>query len=355
MRVDYLIVGQGVAGSLLSYFLLQAGKSVLVVDDGHKHAASITSLGLINPVIGLRLNKAWRAETLLPFARQTYRELEQKFNTKFYRDLNSLRLFIDDKQQKRWQKKKDAPELQPYIGSDIEGEPCKGQIANPHGGVEITGSASIDTAVFVDAFRAYLIGQNALRAGSFSCDDMQIEADCVHWQDVEAGKVIFCDGWQITLNRYFDWLPMSPDKGESIDIEIPGLGLDKILNRGFFMAPAGGDHYRLGATHNHSTFDNVPTDAGKAELLKKIEGIVPKPARVLAHQAGVRPSSPDRKPILGLHPQHLQLGVFNGLGSKGYSQAPYFASQFADFLLGTGELDAEVRINRFQIDSAQFH
>lgn len=347
LKFDFVIIGQGVAGSLLSWFLLQAGKRVLVVDDGHKHAASITSLGLLNPVIGLRLNKAWRAETLLPFARQTYRQLEQKLNASFCRDVNSLRLFIDKKQRQRWQKKKDAPELQPYIGADIEGDPCNGQIANPHGGVEIKGSASIDTAAFITACRDFLIGQNAYRTGTFSSDDLQFDGERVCWQNVEAAKIIFCDGWRATQNRYFQWLPFSPDKGECLELEIPGLGLGKILNRGFFLAPARGDRYRLGATHDHSTFDNIPTETAKAELLAKLKGIVPAPTRVLAHQAGVRPASQDRKPILGLHPQHPQLGIFNGLGSKGYSQAPYFAWQFAEQLLERGELDAEVNITRY--------
>jgi hypothetical protein len=41
------------------------------------------------------------------------------------------------------------------------------------------------------------------------------------------------------------------------------------------------------------------------------------------------------------------LGVFNGLGSKGVSLAPYFAEQFVDFLVNKKELDPEVNINRF--------
>jgi glycine/D-amino acid oxidase-like deaminating enzyme len=64
------------------------------------------------------------------------------------------------------------------------------------------------------------------------------------------------------------------------------------------------------------------------------------------HEAGVRPATADRRPLLGLHPAFPCMGIFNGLGTKGVSIAPYFAAHFADLLLENKQLDQEVSISR---------
>lgn len=70
-HVDYIIAGQGIAGSLLAWFLLQRGKQVLVVDPQVAGTSSGVSGGMIDPVTGRRIVKTWMADTLIPFARKT--------------------------------------------------------------------------------------------------------------------------------------------------------------------------------------------------------------------------------------------------------------------------------------------
>ena len=48
MKIDYIIVGQGLAGTLLAYFLEQSGKSVVFVDNGYKTAATKVAAGIFN-------------------------------------------------------------------------------------------------------------------------------------------------------------------------------------------------------------------------------------------------------------------------------------------------------------------
>jgi len=57
MMIDFLIVGQGLAGSLLAWELIQRGCSVLVVDKGEENASQVAA-GLINPVTGIRFVKS---------------------------------------------------------------------------------------------------------------------------------------------------------------------------------------------------------------------------------------------------------------------------------------------------------
>ena len=61
-----------------------------------------------------------------------------------------------------------------------------------------------------------------------------------------------------------------------------------------------------------------------------------------AHHAAVRPIVHGRKPVLGRHPDHPSLAVFNGLGSKGALHAPWCAAQLAGHLLDGCPLDPEL-------------
>jgi len=63
---DYIIIGQGIAGTVLSHELLKAGKKVLVVDNGFTTSSSMMAAGMWNPILFRKLKKSWKAEELLP-------------------------------------------------------------------------------------------------------------------------------------------------------------------------------------------------------------------------------------------------------------------------------------------------
>jgi glycine/D-amino acid oxidase-like deaminating enzyme len=71
------------------------------------------------------------------------------------------------------------------------------------------------------------------------------------------------------------------------------------------------------------------------------------PYEIIKHEAGIRPTVNDRRPILGIHPEHPRLAVFNGLGTKGVMLAPYFANQLIDHLEKEQTIDPEVDLSRF--------
>ena len=74
MQVDHIIVGQGISGSFLSWYLIKEGKSVLVIDEENATTASRVAAGIINPVTGRRMVTVWMAEELFPFAWKAYNE-----------------------------------------------------------------------------------------------------------------------------------------------------------------------------------------------------------------------------------------------------------------------------------------
>ena len=112
--------------------------------------------------------------------------------------------------------------------------------------------------------------------------------------------------------------------------------------------PEGQRFFRLGATYDWRDLTNAPTAEAIEMLQKKLSNIFSDSYEIINHQAGIRPTTHDRRPVIGLHPNYPQIGIFNGLGSKGTMLGPYFAKQFCEFLVGTSNyLNPEVDINRY--------
>ena len=73
-ETDFLIVGQGLAGSILAYQLVESGHSVRVIDN-HQHASSsVVAAGIINPITGHRLNITEGFAKYYPIAKQFYQD-----------------------------------------------------------------------------------------------------------------------------------------------------------------------------------------------------------------------------------------------------------------------------------------
>src|SRR5258706_1230480 len=75
MQVDYLIIGQGLSGTWLSWFLTKENRSFILIDKNETITPTKVSAGIINPVTGRRMVKVWLAEEVLPFAWEAYNEI----------------------------------------------------------------------------------------------------------------------------------------------------------------------------------------------------------------------------------------------------------------------------------------
>src|ERR1043166_3713658 len=75
MQVDFIIVGQGLSGTWLSWYLTKENASFIVIDNNERTTPSKVSAGIINPVTGRRMVRVWLAEQVLSFAHEAYSEL----------------------------------------------------------------------------------------------------------------------------------------------------------------------------------------------------------------------------------------------------------------------------------------
>lgn len=350
-NVNYIIVGQGLAGTILAHTLVQHGKTVLIIDDPSLSTASKVAAGIYNPVVFKRMVKSWLADELIECMDNFYPGAEQLLNTKFYFKKQIVKPFSEEHEKVLWLKKT-GEEIGKYISKTIEPGFLTDIIHNPLGTGEVIEAGNIDTVAFLDASRNYFKSTNFLLQEELDYDSLTVSANNIIYKAITADKLIFCEGHKATNNPYFSWLPFKLTKGETLIVRIPLLHqqniASKVLNKGVFILPIEDGLYKVGATYEWEDLRDIPTEKGKAFLIEQLQKVLKVPFEIIDHQAGIRPTVKDRRPLIGLHPNYHTLGIFNGLGTKGVMLAPYFAKQFVDFLENNSPLNKEVDIARFR-------
>ena len=86
-EIDYLIVGAGLAGSVLAHQLMLSGKKIAVLNDSQLASSSKVAGGLYNPITGKKFQKSWHAEQLFPYMEEFYRQIEQLIGSTFLHQL----------------------------------------------------------------------------------------------------------------------------------------------------------------------------------------------------------------------------------------------------------------------------
>lgn len=346
---NYIIVGQGLAGTILAQTLFKQGKSLVIIDDPNLSKASKIAAGLYNPVVFKRLVKSWMADELIPCMDDFYTDAEKLLQTNFYFKKQIVRLFAEEQEKTLWLKKTEEP-VGKYLSKTIEENLLSDIIYNPLGSSEVLDAGNLDTRLFLESFRNYFRENKILLEEKFDYDQLKFSENAVTYKTITADKIIFCEGFKTTENPYFSWLPFKLTKGEIITIKLLGdteVGFDKVINKAVFILPIGNNIYKVGATYEWNELNEYTTEKGKADLVDKLQKVLKIPFEIIDHQAGIRPTVNDRRPLIGLHPQHAALGVFNGMGTKGVMLAPYFAKHFFDFLENNIPLNKEIDINRF--------
>lgn len=347
LKVDYLIIGKGIAGTLLAYFLLKRNKEIFVVDHYDPSSASMVGGGLFNPITGQRHVKTWMADTLFPFAEETYKDLEKYLNRSFYYKINLVKIFDNEELQSTWTNKVNSGEITLYIADTDSSATNTGWVAKTPYSAELKGTGFVEMALLITAFKDKLQAENKYLEEKLDYSDLKFDGDYIYWKDIVSSKVIFCEGHLATKNPWFSWLPFVLTKGDMLTIKAEELSLEKILSKDIFVLPLGESKYRVGSTYKWEYNTEDPEYTGREEIEKKLSKLITCSFSICDHKAGIRPTVKDRKPLIGLHPTKNKVGIFNGLGTKGVTLAPYFAYHFVEFLEDNKPLDKNVDLRRF--------
>jgi glycine oxidase len=342
---DYIIVGQGLAGSCLAIELLEQNSRIIVFNDLQGNSSSRVAGGLINPITGRKMVLTWKASILFPFLKKFYTNAENKLGAKFYFQTSIYRPFISVEEQNEWQGKSAYTTYEPFIKSVTAKSEPENVVQDPYGGLLLKNSAYLDTNIFLDSVSKWLRGVNSLLNEKFDIESLNFIQNSVVYKDIKARKIIFCNGVEGADNPFFSEIQFRPVKGEVLKIKIEPA-LKKIYNRGVFVMPKG-DNHTVGSNYSHKDLTWEPTESGKKEIENKLEALLKNPYEVIGHRAGIRPSVSDRRPVLGRSKEKEQVLIFNGLGTKGVSLAPFFANQLVNWMCNGQQLDKDVNVNRF--------
>jgi len=349
MPVDILIVGQGLAGSLLAWSLMKSGYSVHIIDNHHAHSSSKVAAGLINPLAGKRLVKADNCDHYLEQLHSTYRELEKVFSRQFYFPVQMQRFMKEASQQDILMKRQSDPAYTNLIAESFSADEDTSPFVNKFGGCIQQQTGYLDLPALLGSLNQFFQDNNVIEHHQVGFDGIKPEDGLVKYKHLEASFCIFCEGYQATSNPWFQWLPFQPAKGEILTIESDQFHSEKIINRSNWLIPTGDNQYRTGSTNSWQFTDDAPTESGKNEIEKNLINLFThKPGyKVIEHEAGIRPATRDKHPFIGFHPEFSQLGIFNGFGARGSLTIPWYSRVFTERIREQKALPASVDIQRF--------
>ena len=162
---------------------------------------------------------------------------------------------------------------------------------------------------------------------------------------VAAERVVLAAGaWSPRLKGLHRELPIEPVRGQMASTAWPVDAVPAILyhiRHGYVLA-RGGDAI-LGSTMEHAGFDAKVTNEGLAQIFRSAVRLLPALAAlpVARTWAGLRPVTPDGRPIVGPDPDAAGLYYATGHGRNGVLLAALTAEIIGD-LLTTGTTDVDI-------------
>ncbi len=346
-KTDYLIVGQGLAGTLLAHFLLAKNKSVVLIDEYRSSTSSRVAAGLFHPITGRRLVKSWMVETLYDFASEFYVKQEKMLHANFFFPKDLLEILSSAHEYNTWTERLDDPGINQYLSQQADPTLYNGKLQDFFKMIALSGAGWMDIARYLEVSLQHFSRLKILLSGKFDFSKLEYQELGIQYGDLFAKNIIFCEGSDAVHNPLWNWIPFLPSKGEILTISAPELPEKYILLRGLFVIPLGNRRFRVGSTYSWEFTDELPSEAGKNEILTKLNDIISVPYDVIDHKSAIRPTVKDRRPLLGEHPDIKNVFIFNGLGTKGVLLGPYFANEFAEYLVDNKPIREEVNILRF--------
>ncbi len=346
--MNILIVGQGLAGTILSFKLIQKGHSVTVIDDPSFQKSSLVAGGMVNPVVFRRLTKSWMIDELYPEFIKTCYDLESLLETKLFHQKTIHKIFGKD-EDKFWQKKYRDNELDKYIDEQPQYSPISNFIKTPFGYGIVKEGGWFDIQTLINTFKNHLSQNLLLTETHFNIStDLQFKSGQVLWKENTYDKVILCTGSYCGNNDYFDKVKFKNTLGEVLTFKSKDYNGKNIISKNIFILPVHEQKYKTGSTFSWDYTDITPTEDGKQEILEKLNKIADFNFIIDDHQAGVRPTTHDRRPVAGFLKDNPHIGIMNGLGSKGILLSPWAANQLIQKIENPEfVIHQEIDVNRY--------
>jgi glycine/D-amino acid oxidase-like deaminating enzyme len=344
MQTSTLIIGQGLCGTWLSYWLQQQGASFLVLDENRGNSSTKVASGIINPVTGRRMAKTWLADELLPFAEHAYAALGKELEATLITPCDILDFFSAPDRRLDFEKR--AQQFESYLNWPTD-EHAWLHFFNYSFGYGIVSPAwQADVQTMLQGWRARLLQTDSLLEEKYEPEALQILPDGIRYKNITAERMVFCDGTAAMEHHFFTSLPFAFNKGEALIISAPELPHEFIYKKTSTITPWKDGLFWVGSNYDREYTDDQPSTAFRQQTEQWLKHFLKIPFTVEEHLAALRPTTLERRPFVGFHPNHHQLGIFNGMGTKGVSLAPFFGKQLAENIVQKQPIMAEVDVKR---------
>ncbi len=356
---DVVVIGAGVVGCSVAYYLAREGVSVTVVEQeaigsgASAHATgSLSLLGAeFTPGPSFQLARASFSEF-----EQIVPELESATGMDLlYQRRPSLRLALDDEEadlikgmmvwqephvEMRWIDAKEVHSIEPRLSPSVVGavyEDESAQLDSYRLNLALGGGAELKGAEIIYREVTGLVTSGSTVTGVRTASE-----------DIHCDTVVIAAG---TWSRAFTpWLgfpvPVRPLKGERLLLSYPGDPLPVLISspkRGHMISrmdgftsvgSTGGRDYDQRLLFAGEEFDRQPTASARMELLQRAIDVLPdlERAELVQQLAGSRPLSPDGNPIIGPVPGWEGVLLATGHTTKGIHLGPITGRVIADYV-----------------------
>jgi glycine oxidase len=337
--LDFLIIGGGVAGRNLQLQAQELGYSTLVIDQEKTNYSSQVAAGIVNPVTGKYYALSWRADEIFPELKAYYQQWENKLGASFFKPKKIVRVFSSAGEQNTWLSKASNPKYQPYCSfssRNIDGLNGSFGVLEVHHGGHLN----------LQQFMAVCHQQLPTRNEEFSFQDLDLKRKS--YQDISFKYLVFCEGFKLSENPFFNYLPLVATKGEILQIETGLTYQQETYIGSVFLQHKEGNIWWAGSTYKNNDATTHQTKEMRANLEARIKRFLKVDYKVREHLVGVRPAVKDRRPLVGEHPTLKGVYILNGLGSKGSSLAPLMAKDLLNFIFKGTAIHPEAAIERFE-------
>lgn len=342
---DFIIIGHGLAGAITGLEVEKRGYSFIVLDEEAPVTSSKIAAGMYSPINPKRMTLLWNYETFIPFALDTYKQIEKQLGVEVLHETKVVNALGSAKELNDISLKEEDSAFSNFITYTAPNPLING----PFGSFIIDKSGWVNVPFLLQTHKQYLLQrQSYIQRKVVWNDVIQDEEGNWHLHGFKSTYIICCDGFYRQTNPFWSYIPPHATKGDELIIEAKTLPENHIWKKGIYLVPIGNHHFRVGATNDYAYKTEQPEEAAYNELKEKLDEMLNCPYAIIKHEAAIRPTSHDRMPIIGEHPAYKGMFVMNGLGTKGVLFAPSMANMLLNAIENGTPILRDVNVMRYK-------